>query len=105
MAHLLTVYVPTEQADAVRDVLAKVGAGRIGKYEACSFSIRGTGRFRPLPGADPADGEVGKLEEAEEEQITVFIPDDVALKDAADAVRAVHPYEEPVLFAQVVDRV
>ena len=35
------------------------GAGAIGDYEDCTFSTSGQGRFRPMPGADPATGRVG----------------------------------------------
>ena len=49
----LTVYVPSADADRVRAALAEAGAGRIGEYEAASFSSPGEGRFRPMEGASP----------------------------------------------------
>src|SRR6478609_5665411 len=67
----LTVYVPVADADRVRAVLAEVGAGRIGDYDNASFSTPGTGRFRPLAGANPAIGAVGRIEEVPEERIEV----------------------------------
>jgi hypothetical protein len=64
----------------------------VGNYEYCSFSIKGVGRFRPLPGAKPAIGDVGHLEAVAEEQIqTVCYRRD--LDRVLEAVRAVHPYE------------
>lgn len=92
----LVIYVPVADADKIRDVLGKAGAGQIGNYDYVSFSMRGTGRFRPLEGAKPVIGEVGKLEEVPEERIeTVVRADDLELI-VAD-VRQAHPYEEPVI--------
>ena len=92
----IVVYVPVAGADKIRRALSGVGAGRIGNYDSASFSVRGVGRFRPLPGAKPAIGEVGKLEAVEEERIeTVVRKED--LKEVVFSVRKVHPYEEPVI--------
>ncbi len=66
----------------------------MGNYDACSFSIRGIGRFRPLPGANPAIGEIGKIEEVEEERIETIVEENI-LELLIKAVREAHPYEEP----------
>lgn len=90
------VYVPVTHADAVRQALAASGAGAMGNYDSCSFSVKGVGRFRAGEGADPFVGKVGELEEVEEERIeTICSADDV--KKVAAAVRAAHPYEEPAI--------
>lgn len=47
----------------------------------------------PEEGAKPAIGEVGKLEQVEEERIEVTCSDDV-LNDVISAIKKVHPYEE-----------
>jgi hypothetical protein len=92
----LIVNVPVESADRLRAALGKAGAGKIGNYDFTSFSTRGLGRFRPLKGAHPTIGTVGKLEEVEEEQIeTVVLEQD--LSTVLTVVRTVHPYEEPVI--------
>jgi len=93
----LIVYVPVQNADAIRAVLAACGAGRIGNYDACSFSARGTGRFRPLKGADPHIGNVGSVEEVEEERIEVVVSDDTDMKELLQEIRKAHPYEEPAI--------
>ncbi len=93
----LTVYVPLEAADRVREAIAKAGAGKMGNYDACSFSSRGTGRFRPLKGAKPAIGTVGQLEEVEEERIEVVITEKY-LKPVMKELRKAHPYEEPAII-------
>ena len=89
----IVVYVPETHASIVRGALGKSGAGKVGNYSHTSFSVNGTGRFLPLPGAHPAIGQVGKLEEVSEERIeTVCYRRD--LENIIAAVKKVHPYEE-----------
>lgn len=91
----LVVYVPLANADAVREAMGAAGAGRIGdgKYSYCSFSSRGTGRFKPEAGAHPHIGTVGKLEEVEEKRIEVTV-EAAVLEAVIAAMKKVHPYEE-----------
>lgn len=89
----LVVFVPITHADAVREAMGKVGAGKIGNYTHCSFSSRGTGRFLPGDGANPAIGEVGKSEEVEEERIEVLVSEE-SIDVVIAAMKSVHPYEE-----------
>ncbi len=87
------VYVPETHADIVREALGKAGAGTIGDYTYCSFSVKGIGRFLPMETAHPAIGEIGKLEAVAEERIeTVCYKDE--LPKILEAVNKVHPYEE-----------
>jgi hypothetical protein len=102
----MIVYVPATHGRKVRDALAEAGAGKIGNYEACSFTLTGTGRFKPLKESDPSIGKEGTLEEVEEERIEVMlsVKDAKHLKKFVDAVKEVHPYEEPVIqILQTVD--
>jgi len=92
----IAVFTPLSHSDVIRKTLAEAGAGHIGNYDFCSFSTRGTGRFRPLEGAKPAIGEVGKIEEVEEEKIEVICPAAI-LKKVLYELRKVHPYEEPAI--------
>ena len=89
----LCVNVPLVSADAVREAIGRAGGGKLGNYSFCSFSIRGTGRFKPEAGANPSVGEVGKMESVEEERIEVVM-DAVVLEDVIAAMKEVHPYEE-----------
>jgi len=96
MLYHLVIYCPVSSADNVRKAAADAGAGKIGNYDSCSFSVRGTGRFRPLKGSDPAIGTIGTPEEVEEERIEVV----ATKKDLPKILRAVleaHPYEEPAI--------
>lgn len=88
--------VPHENADAVRMALGKAGAGEIGDYSFCSYSITGKGRFLPDEGADPHIGQPGKFEVVEEEYIEV-VCDRTRARRVIQALREVHPYEEPVI--------
>jgi dinuclear metal center YbgI/SA1388 family protein len=88
----IVVFVPPEALEKVSEALWDAGAGKLGDYERTAFRNRGTGTFRPLPGADPYDGEVGKQEEADEWRLEVIIPE--TKRDAAVAAMIeAHPYE------------
>ena len=90
----LIVNVPLTHADDVRQALGDAGAGRVGLYSHCSFSVRGMGRFLPLAGATPHIGRVGVPEQVEEEQIQVNVTS-ADLPAVLQALRKAHPYEEP----------
>lgn len=98
----IVVYVPTTHADQVRQALGQSGCGKIGNYDFCSFSVNGTGRFRPLKGANPFIGESPQndaestLEEVEEARIETICPKGI-LPKVFEAVKKVHPYEEPAI--------
>ena len=90
----LTTYVPTADAERIREALAEAGAGRIGDYDHASFSTEGEGRFRPLPGAEPTIGSVGDVETVGETRIEVVLPRS-RRTPVVGALLAAHPYEEP----------
>ena len=58
---VLVVYVPLAATGALLAALFAAGAGAIGDYRVCAWVTSGLGRFRPLPGANPAIGDVGEL--------------------------------------------
>jgi dinuclear metal center YbgI/SA1388 family protein len=90
----LVVFVPHESTEHVIDALAAAGAGAIGDYDRCAWTIEGAGTFRPLDGAHPAIGEVGTVERVGETRVEMVVP--AALRSAAvAALRSAHPYEEP----------
>ncbi|MCX6395698.1 MAG: Nif3-like dinuclear metal center hexameric protein [Propionibacteriales bacterium] len=90
----IVVFVPTGDAERVRSALTAAGAGAIGDYDSASFTSSGEGRFRPLPGANPAIGAVGELEVVDEIRIEV-VADRGARSAVVAALVAAHPYEEP----------
>lgn len=89
----VVVFVPEGHAREVLRAMAEAGAGHIGNYDHAAFLGRGTGTFRPLPGADPFVGEVGRLEEVEERRLETIVPEE-RLSRVLAAMRRVHPYEE-----------
>lgn len=92
----LEIFVPQEYALKIFDELAKIGVGQVGNYDHC-FAIHPVqGYFRPLPGADPFDGEIGKLTETAEYKIEVNCKRDL-VNEALRMIRSTHPYEEPVV--------
>jgi hypothetical protein len=89
----LVVYVPAEAEEKVRLALGKAGAGKIGRYDYCSFVSDGVGHYRPLTGTKPYKGTLGRIAEADEYKVeTVCYEHD--LPTILQAMRKAHPYEE-----------
>ena len=94
MNRKLVVFVPPDALDAVREALFSAGAGLIGNYERCSWYTEGTGTFRPLEGAEPTVGEMGREERVAELRLETVFPEE-AENAVIEALRDAHPYEEP----------
>lgn len=92
----IVVFTPRSHAERIRHALAKAGCGHIGKYNHCSFSINGIGRFRASAGAKPFIGKQGKIEKVTEERIETICPKS-KLKSVLAALKKTHPYEEPAV--------
>ncbi|HRH24701.1 MAG TPA: NGG1p interacting factor NIF3 [Candidatus Paceibacterota bacterium] len=102
MKYKLVFTVPLVDADRVRMAIGEAGAGKSGNYSFASFSVRGIGRFRPEEGATPAIGEVGKMEEVEEERVECQV-DERYIEEVLAALRRTHPYEEIAYDVQVLE--
>lgn len=89
----ITVFVPADFADAVRDALSSAGAGWIGNYSHCTFQTAGTGTFIPREGANPYLGTAGKLERVDEVRLETIVPAHLR-EQAVRAMLKAHPYEE-----------
>ena len=92
--HCLVVFVPGNAAEQVLQALGDAGAGRFGHYSHAAFVSRGTGRFTPLPGAQPAVGAVGVPQEVDEVRIEVLYPA-AERERVLRAMARAHPYEVP----------
>jgi hypothetical protein len=91
----LVVFVPEKALGKVRMAICSAGAGKIGrKYDTCTFYTRGTGTFRPLKGAHPTIGKIGKPEKVKECRLEIIVPEKI-LKKVIAALKQAHPYEEP----------
>lgn len=89
-----TVNVPLSHSEAVLRALFAAGAGGSGNYRDAAWRAPGTQQFRPMPGAEPAVGRIGELEQVAQERIEVVAPPSARAVVHA-ALRATHPYEEP----------
>jgi dinuclear metal center YbgI/SA1388 family protein len=90
------VFVPAASADEVAEAMFAAGAGRIGRYHHCSFRTRGEGTFWGTEGTNPAVGQSGRLERAEEVRLETVCPQAV-VSEVVGAIRSKHPYEEPAV--------
>jgi dinuclear metal center YbgI/SA1388 family protein len=91
----IVTFIPVGPAiTEVHEALSAAGAGLVGNYSHCSFATAGTGQFRPLEGAQPTIGSVGKLERVAETRLEMVLPRSRRATVVA-ALRASHPYEEP----------
>ncbi len=89
----LITFIPLNNAENLRNALFNAGAGELGKYSECSFNTEGTGTFKPLEGAYPFVGEIGKRHEEREVKIEVIFPFYLQSKITRAMIEA-HPYEE-----------
>ena len=92
----LVVFVPEKNADEVRQALGEAGAGKVGEYSFCSYSIKGIARFKPSNNANPHIGSAGKMEEVDEERREVACDKD-QVEEIISVIKGVHPYEEIVV--------
>lgn len=98
----LSVYVPVEQAQAMRDALSNAGAGQQGNYQKTSYTLIGKGRFTPVASAKPAIGLLNQETTVQEAKIEVIFPE--TLQEAVlAAMYAVHPYEEPAFSIHTIE--
>lgn len=89
----LTTYVPEENANKLKDALFAAGAGNIGNYDHCSFSVSGDGTYRGNEHSNPVIGEKGKIHTEKEIKISLTFES----KNKIPILRALqknHPYEE-----------
>ncbi|HZV81342.1 MAG TPA: Nif3-like dinuclear metal center hexameric protein, partial [Geobacteraceae bacterium] len=89
----LVVFVPLTHQDELMNALLPY-SGMPGNYADCSFRVSGFGTFKPLDGAQPFLGSVGKRETVEECRLEIMLRRS-ELQSALKALRGAHPYEEP----------
>ena len=92
----LEIFVPENHLEQICAALRSVDAGHIGNYDSCLSYHPVTGCWRPLEGTDPFLGTPGEVCQAEELKIEVCCRGE-RLCETLAAVRAAHPYEEPVV--------
>ena len=90
------IFVPESHFEAVRRALWDQDAGHIGNYDRCLSWSRVHSCWRPLEGTNPYDGRPGELSQAAELKVEVSCKGENLAATLA-ALRAAHPYEEPVI--------
>jgi dinuclear metal center YbgI/SA1388 family protein len=89
----LSVFVPANHAEALRNSLFSAGAGNIGNYSSCSFNSEGEGTYKANKDAKPFKGEIGKTHIENEIKIEVIVPTFIK-SEVVEAMLKTHPYEE-----------
>jgi dinuclear metal center YbgI/SA1388 family protein len=89
----VVTFIPAAHVQRVADAMADVGAGTIGNYARCRWSVTGDGYFLPGEGAAPVIGQVGRLEHVDEARLEILVPRRLRT-DVIRALLAAHPYEE-----------
>ena len=92
----LEIFIPETHLEPLRQVLLSEDAGHIGKYDGCLSYSRVTGCWRPLAGASPYIGTEGAFCAEPELKVEVTCRTG-RVDETGEAVRLVHPYEEPVI--------
>lgn len=89
----LTTYVPTANAEELQKSLFDIGAGSIGNYSDCSFTIDGTGSYKAGQDANPSKGKIGETHYEKETQMHITYPKSIEKEIIATLFKN-HPYEE-----------
>jgi hypothetical protein len=94
---LIVVTVPPDNVNALLDAISAAGGGIIGNYTHCAYVSMGTGRFKPSKIAQPHLGAKSVINQVDEHRIETFCDRNQA-RTVVAAIRAAHPYEEPVIY-------
>ena len=89
----LTTYVPKDDAEKLKESLFAAGAGNIGNYSNCSFTVDGTGSYKAGDNANPTKGKIGQTHYEKETQISITYHKANESK-VLKALFKNHPYEE-----------
>ena len=92
----LEIFIPETHLAALRQALMEVDAGHIGNYDCCLSYSPVTSCWRPLAGTTPYLGTQGALSREQELKVEVTCQTE-RVEATVAAIRAVHPYEEPVI--------
>jgi hypothetical protein len=95
----IETFIPEEYIPSLRDELNKIGALTVdGIYDYCMSVSKVKGSWRPLAGANPYNGEIGEIYDAEEMKVEFTCRKEI-LNAAVETIKLVHPYEKPVINA------
>lgn len=100
----LVGFIPPDALQEVATAVFAAGAGRIGDYRDCAYSLEGTGWFTAEPGAHPTIGVVAVPERTPEVRWETVVPR-TRLAEVVSAYLRAHPYEEPAFDIYPVEDV
>ena len=89
----LVTFVPESHIDSVRDAVFEAGAGVIGNYDRCGYTVAGKGSFRGNEESNPYVGEKGKTHLENEIRFETILFSYLRDK-VVNALLLSHPYEE-----------
>ncbi len=89
----LVTFIPFDHAANVQQAIFKVGAGHIGNYDSCAYSIPGKGSFRGDEKTKPFVGEPGEIHYENEIRFETVFPAHIQGQVIRALIEA-HPYEE-----------
>ncbi len=89
----LVTFIPTENAEEVKNAVFSAGAGHIGNYDYCGYQMEGTGSFRGNEETNPFVGEKNKIHYEKEVRFETVFPGYLQQKIIQTLLES-HPYEE-----------
>ncbi|HEY8052582.1 MAG TPA: hypothetical protein VIE42_07230 [Steroidobacteraceae bacterium] len=97
----ITTFVPPEHLDALLEGVGRETPLQYGQYEQSAWwSAVGVEQFRPMPGAKPTCGEVGRTERVPTVRVEFAIPrdPDLLVRVLTRGLIPHHPWEQPAIF-------
>lgn len=88
----LNYFVPASAKEATKQALFDIGVGIFDNYECCSWETLGQGQFKPVESANPAIGELDRLEIVQEYKVEMICKDEL-IEKAIKTLKEAHPYE------------
>ena len=92
----IEIFIPESHFRQLQKTLQETDAGHIGNYDSCLSYTHVMGTWRPLEGTNPYLGESGVISEEQELKVEVTV-ESKNLKRTIEAIKKIHPYEEPVI--------
>lgn len=94
----LEFFVPKTSTKKVLEAIHAAGAGKIGNYDNCSFTVNGIGSFTPNELANPTIGQQDQQEHVAEDKVELIFPSHLESEIIA-ALQHAHPYDEVAYYS------
>lgn len=97
MKHMkIEVFIPREDTKNLMQKINDAGFLKEENYDYCYAETEVLGHFRPIEGANPYIGSLGKVEEVLESKLEFRIKEE-DLEGVIRTIKSNHPYEVPVI--------